>query len=201
MALTNPILEHVYGKFRTCTLASLLPILLPLFLLSPGADASDEAGAAGDEFASQYRLDSGDHIRIEVYNEENLLREIVINDRGSISYPFIGDINVRGMTSSELESFITEELRGDYLVNPTVFVEITQYRPFYVNGEVEEPGEFPFQPGITVRKAVSIAGGLSDRGSERKIFVIREQNEEPARIGLDEQVRPGDIITVDQRFF
>lgn len=150
----------------------------------------------------QYQLDSGDHIHIQVFQEDDLTRDVVVNDRGQISFPFIGDMDVRGMTSDELGRQIAARLEGDYLINPRVFVDIQQYRPFYVNGEVIVPGDFPFQPGITVRKAISIAGGLKERASVRRIFVVREsEGNEPFKAELDTLVNPGDIITVEQGFF
>jgi polysaccharide export outer membrane protein len=120
-----------------------------------------------------------------------------------ISYPFLGDITVQGLTPREVELHIINGLKGDYLINPKVSVEIIEYRPFYVNGEVAEPGGFPYQPGITVRKAISIAGGFTERASASKIYVIREgrSDDRPARVRLDEKVGPGDIITVEQSFF
>lgn len=167
------------------------------------ATSAFAADSPEQQLYEDYQLDSGDRIHVQIFNEDNLDREIVVNDRGIISFPFIGDVQVRKMTTADLEAFITEELSGDYLVNPRVFVDIVQYRSFYVNGEVQAPGGFPFEPGITVRKAISIAGGFKERASEEKIFVIREeQNEsEPFPIDLDDRVVPGDIITVEQSFF
>ena len=151
----------------------------------------------------QYKLGSGDKVRVQVYNEEDLNLETRVSDRGTISYPFLGELNVANLTPAQLEEVITARLRGDYLVNPKVSVDILEYRPFYVNGEVQSPGGFPFQPGITVRKAISVAGGFRERASKEKIFVIR--GDDPAgqskHIGLDEILYPGDIITVEQSFF
>ena len=126
----------------------------------------------------EYRLGTGDRIRIQVYNEDDLYLEATVSDSGIISYPFLGNIKVLSLTPSELENEITGKLKGDYLVNPKVSVDIIEYRQFYVNGEVQSPGGFPFQPGITVRKAISVAGGFRERASKEKIFVIREGSSE-----------------------
>ena len=152
---------------------------------------------------SEYRLSTGDKIRIQVYNEDDLYLEVRVNDTGVISYPFLGSIKVGGMTPGQIEENITSRLKGDYLVNPKVSVDVIEYRQFYVNGEVQAPGGFPFQPGITVRKAISVAGGFRERASKDKIFIVRDgqSGNNPTKVGLDEKVRPGDIITVEESFF
>jgi polysaccharide biosynthesis/export protein VpsN len=152
---------------------------------------------------NEYQLGTGDKIRIQVYNEADLYLEARVNDSGIISYPFLGTLKVRGLTPVQIEDVITSRLKGDYLVNPKVSVDIIEYRQFYVNGEVQAPGGFPFQPGITVRKAISVAGGFKERASKEKIFIIREgsPDKKPAKVNLDDKVRPGDIITVEESFF
>jgi len=152
---------------------------------------------------SEYRLGTGDKIRIQVYNEDDLYLEARVDDGGIISYPFLGTLKVVGLTPVQIEDVITSRLKGDYLVNPKVSVDIIEYRQFYVNGEVQSPGGFPFQPGITVRKAISVAGGFKERASKEKIFIIRESSpdKKPVKVELDDKVSPGDIITVEESFF
>lgn len=162
-------------------------------------------GAYGVETLSDYRLESGDKIKVTVYDEPELsIDEIRLSDAGTISYPFLGELRVAGLTVGELERQIREGLRGDYLVDPEVAVSIIEYRPFFIHGEVESPGGFPYIPGITLRKAIALAGGFTERASRSKIFVIRDgalSKEEGQRITLDEEVKPGDIVTVEQSFF
>ncbi len=150
-----------------------------------------------------YRLGAGDKIHIQVYGEPDLSIDAVVGDSGRISYPFLGEIQVKGKTIHELERLITKGLKGDYLVNPEVTVTITEYRPFYVNGWVKQPGSFPFQPGMTVRKAISLAGGFGERANKRALTVVHGDDPEgrPEQIRLDDQLRPGDIITVGRSFF
>ena len=150
-----------------------------------------------------YVLGTGDMIRIQVYDEEDLYLESRVSDRGTISYPFLGELKVTGLTSNQLAETITSKLRGDYLINPKVSVDILEYRKFYVNGEVEAPGGYPFQPGVTVRKAISIAGGFKERASKEKIYVIHEDEPdvEPKQVKLDEFILPGDILTIEESFF
>ena len=115
----------------------------------------------------------------------------------------LGEIQVRGKTVGELEKFLTDGLRGRYLVNPRVAVTIDEYRPFFINGQVGNNGSFPYQPGLTVRKAVSIAGGFKERASLSKIFIVRDGDttNTPVKVDLNAPVYPGDIITVEESFF
>jgi len=179
----------------------LLTVCLVIQALVPAFAADVDGNIIPD--ASEYRLDTGDKIRIQVYNEDDLYLETRVNDSGIISYPFLGNLKVVGLTPSQIEQEITRKLKGDFLINPKVSVDIMEYRQFYVNGEVQAPGGYPFQPGITVRKAISVAGGFKERASRDKIFLIREgsNNEEPDKVSLDDKVRPGDIITVEESFF
>ena len=165
--------------------------------------AATAALAQGDTI-SNYRLGSGDVISIQVLGEEDLKREkIRLSDAATISYPILGEIRLFGKTVAELEALIRDGLTGRYLVNPQVTVTINEYRSFYINGQVEKPGGYAFIPGLTVRKAVSLAGGFRERASKEKIFVIRDndRSQTAKRVSQDEVVNPGDIITVEESFF
>lgn len=159
--------------------------------------------ASAKDGLSEYALGAGDHIRIQVYGEDDLTVESKLSDAGTLSYPFLGELKVLGLTVGELQQKVTHGLLGDYLVNPRVSVTILEYRTFYINGEVEKPGGFAFQPGLTVRKAVSIAEGFTERAAHKNIFVISDNDDTqtPRRVGLNDAVKPGDIITVKQSFF
>jgi polysaccharide export outer membrane protein len=153
---------------------------------------------------SSYRLGAGDVVTIRVFGEEDLSKEkIKLTDAGTVPYPVLGEIRVLGMTVGDLERMITNGLRGRYLVNPRVSVQIDEYRPFYINGMVDKPGGYPFQPGLTIRKAASLAGGFKERASLSKIFIIRERDpdQRPQKVDLNTPVYPGDIITVEESFF
>jgi polysaccharide biosynthesis/export protein VpsN len=158
-------------------------------------------GAQG--LLSSYQLGPGDKIKVQVFGEDDLSVETRVGDNGTISYPFLGEIRVRGLTGQGLENLIVKRLKGPYLVDPMVTVSILEYRPFYVNGEVAKPGGFPFSPGLTVRKAIALAGGFQERANENRINVVREDDArgEGRPIGLDDQVMPGDTITVERSFF
>ena len=159
---------------------------------------------AEDSSVSQYKMGSGDVLSIRVLGEDDLKREkIKLSDAGTISFPIIGEIRVLGKPVSELESLIANGLRGKYLLNPVVSVTIEEYRPFFINGLVDKPGGYPYQPGLSVRKAVSLAGGFKERASKEKIFLIREADVKQMAIKVDQStiVSPGDIITVEESFF
>lgn len=153
---------------------------------------------------SSYKLAAGDVISIRVLGEDEFTREkIRLTDAGTVSFPAIGEIKVLGRTVGDLEAIIVAGLKGRILVNPKVSVQIEEYRPFYVNGMVEKPGGYPFQPGLTVRKAASLAGGFKERASLNKIFLIREDDpsQRAQKVDLNTFIGPGDIMTVEESFF
>jgi len=152
---------------------------------------------------SDYRLGAGDKLSITVFNEKELSMEIRLGDAGGFLYPFLGEVIAKGKTLNELQGILTARLKEGYLVDPKIYVSILEYRPFFVNGEVMKPGAYSYQPGLTVRKAISIAGGLSPRASLSKIYVIHEDDptNTPRLITFNSALRPGDTITIDQSFF
>jgi len=148
-----------------------------------------------------YRLAPGDRFSITVFGESDLSVNVTLADDGVLKYPFLGEIRVAGLTVPELERRIADGLRGDYLINPEVTVAITQYRPFFVNGEVNQPGSYEYQPGLTLEKAIALAGGLSPRAARGKIEVKRARSDSFDRVEMNDPVFAGDVITVPQSFF
>jgi protein involved in polysaccharide export with SLBB domain len=151
---------------------------------------------------ANYLLGPGDKIIIQVYGEEELKIETQLTDSGKINYPFLGEIMAKGLSIKQLESRIYNGLKGDYFVEPNVFVGMVEYRPFFIHGEVKLPGGYPYQPGMTVNQAVALAGGLTERASKEKIFITREANKsKQENANLNTKVDAGDTITIEQRFF
>ncbi|MCC5888480.1 MAG: polysaccharide export protein [Gammaproteobacteria bacterium] len=184
--------------------AAWLPLAVLGGLLVAAATLSAQAWAQSQPVVdTSYRLGTGDRIEIRVFGEPDLSIETRIGDDGIIVYPFLGELNLSGMTVRELESRIVNGLRPDYLVNPTVTVSLVEYRNFFIYGAVRSPGGFPFQPGLSVRQAVAVAGGFTERASRNRIVVVRDGdasgNEQS--ISLDQTVQPGDTITVRESFF
>lgn len=177
---------------------ALFGVLSALFSLTASAQPVDSQGS------STYRLSSGDIIRISVYGEPDLsFEETRLTDAGTFSYPFVGEVKAQGKTSAELERILTEALQGDYLVDPRVSISVLEYREFYISGEVKQPGGYKYQPGLSLRRAIALAGGLTERASTNRITVVRDSDPErkPTRVSLDAPVMPGDTINIDQGFF
>lgn len=158
--------------------------------------------AAAQE-VTDYVLGPGDQIAISVFGEPDLSMEFTLRDNGELNYPFLGEIQVAGLTIPELELQIAEGLKGDYLIDPDITVSITEYRPFFLNGEVNRPGGYPYQPGLTLEKALALAGGLSPRAARNKILVKRASESSVIEISIkmSDPIRAGDVITVPQSFF
>jgi polysaccharide biosynthesis/export protein VpsN len=178
--------------------------VLSLFLAALALPAvAQKAATVGPELSS-YKLGTGDLITVRVLGEDDLKREKVrLSDAGTMSFPVLGEIKVQGMTVGALEDYITKGLKGRYLLNPQVTVSIEEYRNFYVNGMVEKPGGYPFSPGLTVRKAIALAGGFKERASHDKINVIRDDDPKqiPHKVDLNSSVLPGDMLTIEESFF
>ncbi len=168
----------------------------------PAATAPSSAPPVG--VVSNYRLATGDVVSIRVFGEEDLSREkIRLTDAGTVFYPVLGEIQVLGKTVGEIEKQIADGLRGRYLVNPSVTVSIDSYRQYFVTGQVGAPGGFPYQPGLTVAKAVALAGGFKERASQSKMFVIRDADPKKnrERVELSTAIFPGDVLTIEESFF
>ena len=173
----------------------LLLMFLAALMIVPATQA-----VAADQ---QYKLASGDTIKIHVFGEDDLNMEVRLDSTGAINYPFLGKVRVTGLTVSGLESKLINGLRDGYLINPQVNVSIVEHRSFYVEGEVKNPGGYPYKPGLTVRKAISLAGGYTEFAAKDR-FKIRYDKSPDAQVdtvSADAQVGPGDSVTVDKSIF
>lgn len=153
--------------------------------------------------AAAYRLGSGDKVRLSVYNDDTLSGEYEVDGSGNLALKLIGAVPAQGRTLPELTAEITTKLRDGYMRDPSVAVEVLNYRPFYVLGEVKEPGKYAFVSGMTVLNAVALAGGYTYRGRKDAVMVIRASDpakKEQSALPSD-AVMPGDIIRVRERFF
>jgi polysaccharide export outer membrane protein len=162
------------------------------------------SSTAGAPDSNAYRVDTGDRISVTVYQEPDLsVQGVRVKDNGTIALPLLGDLQVAGLTSRELRELIVERLLDGYLKQPSVAVSIDGYRLYYIKGEVNRPGGYSFLDGLTVAKAVALAGGYTVRASERSISLIRESDpENPMEsVGPNTAIIPGDIITVGESFF
>ena len=150
-----------------------------------------------------YKLDSGDKLRVFVYAQPSLSRIYTIDNEGFISVPLIGNVQARGISTRGLEATIMARLGAEFVRDPHVTVDIQQYRPFFILGEIRSAGQYPYVGGLTVDAAVAIAGGFSDRANERKVQITRRINGEVVKLDVpgDAHVRPGDTISVKERWF
>jgi polysaccharide export outer membrane protein len=158
--------------------------------------------AAADVVAG-YRLGPGDRIKVTVFRHEDLSGEFELDGQGDFSLPLVGEITAGGKVVRELESDIETAFKdGGYLVSPQVGLEVLNYRPFYILGEVNQPGSYPYVNGMTIINAVALAGGYTYRASQGGISVQRGgSNGSKVSAGPTTQVLPGDIISVPERFF
>lgn len=175
-----------------------LKSLVAILVLSTSAVQASE-----NTINDNYHLSVDDKISINVFNEPDLsIKEIIIGSGGSISMPLIGLIPIKGLTAIQVEEIITEKLLDGYLKKPDVTVLITEYRPFYITGEVENPGSYAFRKGLTVQMAVTLAGGLTERASKSGIESRGEDDKSKViTVSLTDRVKPGDVITVSESFF
>ncbi|MBB6427196.1 polysaccharide biosynthesis/export family protein [Sphingopyxis sp. JAI128] len=150
-----------------------------------------------------YRLGSGDQLKITVYGEERLSGTYPVNGEGKISFPLVEEIPAAGLSISEFEAILTKALGEGLLNNPNVVVEVTNYRPYYILGEVGKPGEYPFVDGLTIFSAVARAGGFSYRAAQKKVFIRHKMEKDEKLYSVDGStpVQPGDTIRVPERVF
>ena len=150
-----------------------------------------------------YTFDAGDKLRITVFDQASLTNVYTVDASGNISFPLIGGVAARGKSAIDLERDIATKLRNGFLRNPDVSVDIDQYRPFFIMGEVKNAGQYPYVAGMTAQTAVAIAGGYTARADQRTMDITRQINGEVlvGRVPATDPIRPGDTITVRERFF
>ncbi len=168
-----------------------------------GAPVASDGQSGVPQVVEPYRLGNGDDLRVTVFGEPELSGDFEVDGTGEISMPLIGSVQVSGMTLPELQSTIESRLRGGFLVNPQVSTEVTNYRPFFILGEVNRPDQYQFSSGLTVMNAVAAAGGFTYRANRREVFIRSAGENEERRVTLTTttMVRPGDTIRIGERIF
>ena len=178
--------------------------LLLIVLLLPLAGCAINARPATYlvEVKGPYALDTGDVVRVSVYGEPELTKSYRVDDGGAIALPLVGAVRVRGLTTQMAAAQITAALAEGYIREPSVAVEIEAYRPFFIQGAVRTGGQFPYIYGMTVRAAISTAGGFSDTADRSRAIVYRRQGNEMVKgaVGLDFPIYPGDTIVISERW-
>jgi polysaccharide biosynthesis/export protein VpsN len=163
--------------------------------------AEPTATAAPVSVGKDYRLTPGDVVAIEVFGETELSKDYAVEDSGRITMPLVGEFEVSGLTTRQVRTKLVKSLKNGYLLNPKVTVSVKTFRQIYVNGQVKSPSAYGYVPGMTVRKLIALAGGFTERASKRRIFVIAEGADRPRKVKLDDLVKPGDVVTVEESFF
>ncbi|MAQ71716.1 MAG: hypothetical protein CL565_05935 [Alphaproteobacteria bacterium] len=157
----------------------------------------------GMTIRNAYRVGPGDRLEMTVYGEDGLSKQYQVDGQGNISVPLIGVVSVEGLTPIEIEALVAERLRDGYLIDPSVTIEITEYRPFYIMGEVRRPGSYNYIDGMNVLNAVAVGGGFTYRAKTKEIEVVRSAGNDSMTVTLkpEDQIMPGDIIRIKERFF
>ncbi len=162
-----------------------------------------KAKASSQDAASAYVLGTGDKLHINVFGQHDLDGNYLVDGSGNIQFPLIGQIKAAGKTVPQLQKTLVAALSKGFLVNPSVSIEVTSARPFYILGEVKAPGQYPYVMGMSVITAVALAGGYTFRADESDVYIRRAGAEKEKEYPASEKtkVEPGDIIRVPERFF
>lgn len=152
-----------------------------------------------------YLLGPGDRMRVTVFGEPAMTGEYAVTDGGLVSFPLIGDVPAAGRTPAAVRDAIRAALADGYIKDPRVAVEIVEYRTFYILGEVNKPGEYPYRAGLTVEQAVATAGGYTYRANRKRFDLVHSGEAAATRQLFRDagrlRVRPGDTIRIAERFF
>ena len=192
------------NKFGILMLAAGLCACTPSNIPTGNLKEASEASINIPEFV--YRLGAGDKIRVFVFGEEEMSGEFEVSNQGNVSLPYIQDVKAQGLESSELEKRIEKRYIDEgILKNPKISVEVLEYRPFYIHGEVNQSGEFPYKSGMDIRNAVAVAGGYTYRADNDTVYIRREGATDVFKVDLSKDksfaIYPGDNIQIPERFF
>lgn len=181
--------------------------LLVGFLFGAGAaslGACSTVPSTPDDVAQhvEYRLGPGDQLRVTVFNEAELTGQYVVGSQGTIAYPLVGEVRAAGLTIPEFTESLRQALLG-YIRQPNVSVEVANYRPFFILGEVQRPGTYPYSANLTVLNAVATAGGFTYRANRGRVYIrhANEQEERAYPLTIATPVLPGDTVRIGERLF
>jgi polysaccharide export outer membrane protein len=165
--------------------------------------APEMPAALAQQSSSVYRLGLGDKLRVYVFGEKDLSGQFQVSSKGTIAMPLIGEVPAAGLTARELQAALTERFSQGYLRHPDVTVEVYDFRPYFVLGEVARPGQFPTQEGLTLIGAIASAGGFTYRANQKSIFLRRAGSNREYRVDPNAPIiiAPGDVIRVGERYF
>lgn len=187
----------------SCSLHASVRWLVVLVLLLSAAACGDTPPPAPPVASGPYRLDTGDQVRVIIYNQPTLSAAYNVSDNGTISFPMLGQIRARALSVQELQKAIYDGLNNGIFVNPGVSVEVSQYRPFFVVGEVNKPGQYAYSTNLNVLAAVAEAGGFTVRANPKGMTVLRTDNGTRKEWHADRltDMQPGDVLVVPEQVF
>jgi len=164
---------------------------------------ADETSAGVDRVIEDYRLGASDKVRVTVFGEEALTGEFIVGANGKMSLPLIGETQAAGLTIGQFQAEIANALAQGFLDEPRVSAEVLNYRPFYILGEVNQPGTYPYTNNLTVLNAVATAGGFTYRANINRVFIKRGDGDGEVEFPLTTSTRvaPGDTIRIGERLF
>jgi polysaccharide export outer membrane protein len=181
-----------------------LPLLTAVLMLPISACATTTRPATYlVDTKGPYQLDTGDAVRVTVYGDDELSDVYRVDDSGSIAFPLVGQVPVRGKTTAGAAASLSAALANGFMRSPNVAVEVSEYRPFFIQGEIGNSGQFPYVYGMTVRAAISTAGGFGDTADRNRAVVYRRQGHQMVKgvVDLDFPIFPGDTIVILERWF
>jgi polysaccharide export outer membrane protein len=176
------------------------PVAMPAPVAAPVAVPIEAATPP----APPYTLDSGDKLRVTVFGQEGLTNSYFVDAAGNVTLPLIGPVPARGLTTQQLARAVAQKLRGGFIREPHVAIEVEIYRPFFILGEVTQPGQYPYVPNMTVETAVAIAGGFTPRAYRYDVKLDRPEGgtmRSRTNIPLLTRIKPGDTVIIKERWF
>jgi polysaccharide export outer membrane protein len=171
---------------------------------TPIARETPDGGRSGSTHDVGYKLGPNDHLRITVFGQPTLTGEYSLDGNGVLALPLIGNVPASGMTTQQLQKTIAAKLEPDYLINPSVSAEVMTRRPFFIIGEVQKPGNYPYVPDMTALNAVAMAGGFTYRARKNDFYIKRlDKDGKMVRVvaSAGTVLRPGDTLEVRERYF
>jgi protein involved in polysaccharide export with SLBB domain len=183
------------AMIRPTPIAMAVPVVSPAPMIAPAFGGPFQQGG--------YTLDSGDRLRVVVFGQDGLTNSYVVDASGHIDMPLIGSVAAGGLTTNQLSARIADQLRQGFIREPHVAVEVEAYRPFFILGEVAQPGQYPYVANMTVETAVAIAGGFGPRGYHKTMMISRNSGGRTFRfeVPISYPICPGDTVQVQERWF
>jgi polysaccharide export outer membrane protein len=196
--------RNFLGNLNFARVRSLAVIPVAACLMLSACEPGSSLPPLPETTAAPYTLGPGETVRVVVFGQTQLTGEFTVNDRGSISVPLLGDIPASNDTTDQLAHAISSQLESQkILLNPSVSVEVVKYRPVFILGEVVKPGQYPYEPGMTALTLAAIAGGFTYRAQTGYVSVLRKSDGQvvEGRAPRGEEIQPGDVVTVFERYF